>query len=153
MFVTQLDKPYGCCDKSNISLTEYLISSYYEDAEICMNNILTKAYGYELFGKDSELLFNKYNNFHYLLILMLYIFFERVNELKLLEKGIISEVTTTAEWEEMYDFECYRKTFSCDGCNVMPLFTVFGLNWIDNAEDGIGYMYIQPGSSPKNRVS
>lgn len=115
------------------------------------------AFSSGIFGHQEENVnyYDQINNFHYLFFYLYNIRMEYQNEYALYEAGLIDELVSLTELAEFYKLDCIRKIMACYGYNMMLIYELFGLNWMqDSTFDGIEYMAITPNfsSSPDNRV-
>lgn len=145
------------CDcLTNVTEFEERASEYYSVVQKKLMSFFNDFIAKMLFGYEdvSQNIANKINNIHYMFGYLYMIRMEMDNEIGLYNSGYYSSISTIAEYAEKYSLECIRKTMACQGIDMMPLYEVFGLNYIINPNDGIGYMAIVPhGTSiPDNRI-
>lgn len=140
----------GRCCLTQASELQQLTADYYEAVNGCISNLMTKIYQAEVYGRDTEELYNQLNNFHYLYSLLIMIYLERQEDIAYNQYlGDGCAVDNGAEYYvDKYHIECIVKKFMCtgNGCDIGPVLDVFGLNpkRLSN-NDGIGFMYIQYG--------
>jgi len=146
--------PCDCLD--NVTEFEQTAASYYSIIQkkllAFFNEFIAKMiFGYE---EVSQELANKINNIHYMFGYLYMIRMMMDNEIGLYNSGYYDSIKTVKEYAEEYNLECIRKTMACQGVDMLPLYEVFGLNYVSNPNDGIGYMAIVPHgtSAPDNRV-
>ena len=136
---------------------QYRAEEYYSFIFDKIASLLTAANQSGIYGHaDNVDWYDQINNFHYLFFYLYMIRMEYQEEIRLYEAGLISELTTVQELAEKYKLDCIRKTMACYGYNMIPVYSLFDLNYtVDSDRDGIGYMAITPNttSAPDNRVS
>ena len=141
----------SCCKHTSTEV-ESLIAGYYDIHKDNIDRILNEVYRAELFGKNTEQLYNIGNDMHYFLIYLVMIKLEMLNDEEYdlwlgtgcgFDKGIDF-------YTEKYNLDCIRKHFFCNGMriNQSDALDLFGLN--DNEEeDGIGFMHIDWSNKPQ----
>lgn len=143
----------NCCG-TDVTPGQEIIAQYYEEASPWIFNLMDQAFAAAIYGKDPQVYYNRTNDFHYLLALMLIIRKRR------LEYVALNGVDQTVDyWYETYNLACITRTFMCKGYDIAPLLDIFGLNPISGrpvlggintspcppALDGIDYMHIESG--------
>ena len=109
--------------------------------------MLNLAYSKEIFGKDPQPSYDAINDLFYLLQLCINIYWDRNNEY--LTSGTYRGASY---YDEIYNFACIRKTMACKGYDIMPLLTIFNLDYTKaDLTDGIMFMYLDPqnGETPE----
>lgn len=122
-------------------------ADYYTLVKTPMMVLLNNAYQAQLYGKDSNEIFNHINDFHYLLVLLTIIADEMQQDSDRSEfiNGGCPEDYGIDYYVEKYNIDCIVKHFMCSGIgfDIKNVLDLFGLNINNSEEDGIGYMYIQ----------
>jgi hypothetical protein len=136
----------------NAETEHYLAKDYYSAMKENLQKILSNIYSAELFGKETETLYNMVNDFHYLFGLLMIIYIERVNDARvnlLIDDGCGVD-QGTQYYIDKYNLDCIQKHFSCmgQGYDIQEALDVFGLNPDLQGLDGIGYMMIGGSSNP-----
>jgi hypothetical protein len=138
--IDQLFQDPGCCESYSTELQQ-LIALYYYEASTFMFAINDSIYAAEIFGKPTEQLYNRQNDFHYLLALLVMIYYER-------QDHVLWEDDGTDYGIEYYyvehNLECIRNNFLCKGYDIIGLLRIFDLDpdAPDLPLDGINYMHI-----------
>jgi hypothetical protein len=124
---------------------EIMFSEYYSKVKVNTNKLLSEIYSSEMFGKDTEHLYNILNDFNYLLGLMIIIKLERENDsrLSVLNGGCGNDLGN-AYYADKYDIDCIQKHFSCigTGYDIQPILDMFSVNPDVEEKTGISYMSI-----------
>lgn len=132
-------------------------AEYYEKIFDKMGALLALANQSGIYGhSDNQDYYDQINNFNYLFLYLYIIRQEYQAEEQLYNAGLISELVTMEELSENYSLDCIRKSMLCNGYNVLPLYQLFDLNYMNvQSLDGIGYMAINPNNTaaPDFRVS
>lgn len=136
---------------------QFIMSEYYSFIYDKIVSLITIANQSGIYGhSDNSNIYDEINNFHYMFFYLYMIRKEYQEEIRLYEAGLISELITVQELADKYKLECIRKTMSCYGYNMIPVYELFDLNYYeDSSKDGIGYMALTPNTTnaPDNRVS
>ena len=131
-------------------------ASYYAVIDVKLYALFNSAIAKMLFGYEctAQKLADAINNIHYMFFYLQMIRMEMDNEIGLYNQGYVTTLTTIEEYAEKYYLECIRKNMACNGVEMLHLYDVFGLNYVMNPDDGIGYMAIVPHGtySPDNRI-
>jgi len=144
--------PNDCCGLYTNELQQ-LIAEYYYQANTMIFGINNDIYAAEIFGKPTEQLYNKLNDFNYLIMLLVIIYFKRQDDISWSSDN---EDEGIDYYYEEYNLECIRRNFLCKGYDIINLLRVFNLD--PDAPnlplDGIGYMHITqaPAGHNINRV-
>ena len=142
--------PDDCCGLYSSPLNQ-LIAQYYYVASPMMFGNNDNIYAAEIFGKDTELLYNNQNDFNYLLCLLVMIYNERQDDIAWSDNG---EDEGIDYYYEEHNLECIRRTFMCKGYDILPLLKVFDMDpntTISNIDTPIGPspIYVPHGNIPK----
>lgn len=131
--------------KVDNSELEILFAQYYNKVKDNTTKLLSEIYSAELFGKDTEPMYNILNDFNYLLGLLIIIKLERENDsrLSVLNGGCGNDLGN-AYYADKYDIDCIQKHFSCigTGYDIQPLLDMFLVNPDVEEKSGIGNMAI-----------
>ena len=151
-FISVIDNPYGCCGKTHFDRWEDLENDYWDKSSVYIDAIWNDIYAAEIYGKNTEEYYNLLGNFVYFLALMKKIYYDNVNYYAI--HGVTQDAVY---YNSIYNFDCIRKTFRCNGCEILPMLAVFDMDYVNTTtgnKDGIGYMAIIPnaGTSPDNRI-
>lgn len=154
--VTDPFKFNKCC--LNEATTELsLTTDYYNLVRPFMNSILEEIYRRELYGKDTEQLYNAGNDFHYLYVLLMMIHEERKSdaEFDALYNSGCGQDKGVKFYLEKYNMDCIQKHFYCigSGYDIGDALSLFGMNPDFVEQDGIGFMYIDYNVSDKCEFS
>lgn len=132
-------------------------SEYYELIFNKISALLALSNQAGIYGhSDTQDYYDQINNFNYLFLYLYIIRQEYQTEEQLFNAGLISELVTIQELADNYSLDCIRKTMLCNGFNIIPLYQLFDLNYMNvQTLDGIGYMAINPNNTaaPDFRVS
>ena len=141
--------PADCCGLYSTELQQ-LVAEYYLKASPMMFGLNDAIYAAEIFGKPTQQLYYRQNDFNYLLALMIMIYLER-------QDHVLWEDDGTDYGIEYYyvehNLECIRNNFLCKGYDIINLLRVFNLD-PDAPElplDGINYMHITQAPLGHNR--
>jgi hypothetical protein len=141
----------SCCGEPFPGNGEKLIAEYYDMAFQCLDPLLTQAISKELYGiTDVQQVYNKINDFHFLLGLLMII----VDDIRLSARGNPCGIPDYATILERYNLQCIMNHFKCFGCRINLISRIFSLfNVSVNIDDligdndGIGAMYIEGGGA------
>ena len=146
----------NCCD-TYVSYEQTIMAEYYEKVFTVIDNLISSVFARSIYGRTTEMEYNRINDFHYLGIL-LFIIWKRRKEYFALNGTIqpLSEVYS------IYRLQCIKRTFQCKGYEIEPLLEVFDLGpypaGFDNgvepcldSKNGIGYMHIETAPTCHNK--
>ena len=134
-----------CCF-NEATLMHSQIADYYEAVRPFMDSITEDIFQAEMYGKETESLYNKGNDFHYLMVMLLMISDERKNDVNWdalygtgcgIDKG-------SQYYIDKYNIDCIQKHFYCsgNGNDISKALNIFSMNPDFVDQDGIGFMYI-----------
>ena len=141
----------SCCGEPTPGVGETLIAEYYNIAFECLDPLLTQAISKEIYGlTDVQQVYNKINDFHFLLGLLVII----VDDIRLSARANPCGIPDYAVIFERYNLQCIMDHFKCFGCRINLISRIFALfdvsvnidDLIGN-NDGIGAMYIEGGGT------
>jgi len=130
---------YNLANKTSIATQLDIVSVYYKIVAPLYTRLGQDAINASVFGGDSNIAYNKINDLHYLLALLIIINEEMIQDLN---NGLDRPWYDKTYYIEKYDLECIRKAFWCHKIEIAPMLAIIGLN-TQEAPSGIGYMYIQ----------
>lgn len=136
----------NCCGyNSGVLATQ--VSDYYATVKEKLGVYIDKAYQAERFGGDANVIYNRINDFHYLLLLLIIISDEMKQDSDIssfINDGCPNNLGIDY-YVEKYNLSCIQKHFFCSGLgfDISSLMNIFGLNINNQEQDGIGYMHIE----------
>ena len=142
--------PNDCCGLYTEDLQQ-LIAEYYFQASPMIFGISDEIYAAEIYGnRNLEQLYNKGQDFNYLLMLLVIIYLERQDDILFSDDG---EDQGIEYYYEAHNLACIRSTFICKGYDIINLLRVFDMDpdKPDLPLDGINYMHITLQPSNHNR--
>ena len=142
--------PIDCCNLYSTNLQQ-LISDYYYQASPMIFGISDEIYAAEIYGnRSTEQLYNKGQDFNYLLMLLVMIYFERQDDILFSDDG---EDAGIDYYYEAHNLACIRRNFLCKGYDIIGLLRIFNLDPDIPALplDGINYMHITQAPTDHNR--
>lgn len=126
---------------------QQLTTEYYKEIAPFIDGLMASIYQAEMYGKDTEELYNQVNNFHYLFCLLMLIYKEMYDDSQWNKYfGDGCEIDKGIEfYNEKYHLDCVKKKFFCTGTgyDISDAMDIFNLNPDAIGTDGIGYMSIQ----------
>ena len=130
--------PNNCCG-TYTSVLQQMIASYYAQASNFMFDINDEIYSKEVFGKDTEQIYNRQNDFHYLLILLVIIYNEQQDDIAW---GISHNIDY---YYNEHNLGCIRRNFLCKGYDIISLLRVFNMDPNMTVQQGLlGSEYLPP---------
>ena len=150
----------GCCGMTASDITDFqhIWMEYYMMIFSRLDGLTDNMYQSGIYGHSDENqdTTDNVNDYHYLFFYLYFIRQEMNGYYYLYSIGNIDSYPSMEEIAEQYSLDCIRKYFACQGHNIMPIYSLFGLNWLtEESKDGIAYMAVVPNTtnSPDNRVS
>ena len=134
--------PFGkvrCC-KTFASMYEEATADFYLSLGSDVDSLLSELYSNEMFGKDTEDMYNRMNDIHYLFFLMTLAHFERKQDAD--KQLYLSDVSGCDQdlgqefYIDKYNIECVQKHFLCSGMNIDAALEAFTMN--PNLLEGVG---------------
>lgn len=129
-----------CCGLYSSDLNQ-MIAQYYLVASPMMFKINDSIYADEIYGKDASALYDTQNDFNYLLMLLVMIYFERQDDILWSDDG---EDEGIEYYYNNHNLACIRRNFMCKGFDIIGLLRTFDMDPDNpnNGNRGIGFMGI-----------
>lgn len=150
------NKVINCCGLYTLSIGDTLAAEYYMTVSSWMATLMDNAFANGIYGKETQMIYDIMNNFHYLAIYLNIIKKRREEYYELNGEDIpLSELYVT------YNIKCIKKTFICKGYDIEPLLMIYQLapepSGVPDAVspclpalDGIDNMHIESGPTCTN---